>query len=57
MDKISDNVITPRVLGYMAARELTVEEISMVSGGASSNAPSYSGYWSGRQDDVVTDEF
>lgn len=58
MDKTSDNAITPRVLGYMAARELTIEELSMVSGGASSNSPSWSGApGHAVQDDVATDEF
>jgi hypothetical protein len=53
---MSDQMKTQRVLGFRVARELTVEEMRRVSGGASSNAPSYSGYFNPRQDDVLTDE-
>ena len=45
-----------RVLGFNVARELTDEEVRMVSGGASNNSPSWSGYISISQDDVATDE-
>lgn len=53
---MSDNS-TIRILGYTQARELTPEEIARVSGGASSNTPSYSGPGNAqRRDDVVTDD-
>lgn len=53
---MSDQKTTQRVFGFRVARELSVEEMRRVSGGASSNSPSYSGYLAPRQDDVVTDE-
>lgn len=53
---MSDQQKSPRVLGFNVARELTPEEMRRVSGGASSNTRSYSGYYAPRIDDVATDE-
>jgi hypothetical protein len=53
---MKNNENRTRVLGFSVSRELTVEEMSRVSGGASSNSPSWSGYWNPQVDDVVTDE-